>query len=503
MTHAPAHLAASHDSDPQVTPRSRVLAAINDHARRRPFHPAIITPSGTARPETRVSYGDLQRAILGASSELAQRTVAGDRVVLACTNGADYACCFLGALHAGLEVLPVPVNAGAAEVVRMCNAAKASLIVTTSDGTLAGATVPIVGTAALLGTPGLQTGAAPRPGRVLLQSSGTTGLPKVVRRTSDALDAVSIAVAEATGLNESDTVLAAIPMSHSYGMENGLLAPLRAGATIVALPELTPGSVEVAIALGVTVLPGVPFLFETLAAAPPSHPHRPRLVYSAGATLPRSVADRFERTWGMRVGQLYGATEIGSVTFESPTEPSFDVGRVGRPMREVSIIVCDPERLDHATPLTAGAEGHILIRSASMLDSYLDGPVPLLKGHFPTGDLGTLDRDGRLTITGRLKLMIDVGGVKVNPLEVERTLCEHPAVAECVVVALPITAAVSRLRAVIVPRRGHAAPDAGDLRAFARDRLATYKVPRVFEFRPSLPKSPTGKVLRRVIEEGA
>src|SRR5262249_43507185 len=117
---------------------------------------------------------------------------------------------------------------------------------------------------------------------------------------------------------------------------------------------------------------------------------------------------------------------------------------------------------------------------------------------FLTGDLGRLDR-GRLFITGRLKQLIDVGGTKVNPTEVELVLKEHPAVADCVVVPIPVTQTVSRLKAVVTAS-GLLPLDLEGVRAFARQRLAGYKVPRVVELRESLPRSATGKILRRELE---
>jgi long-chain acyl-CoA synthetase len=130
-----------------------------------------------------------------------------------------------------------------------------------------------------------------------------------------------------------------------------------------------------------------------------------------------------------------------------------------------------------------------------MLDRYVDGPeVPRAGDHFLTGDLGRLDSAGRLTITGRLTLLIDIGGVKVNPIEVEAILAEHPGVARCIVAPLRLSETVTRLRAIYEPRG--AEPAAEDLRAFLRARMAPHKIPRVFEARPQMPCSPTGKLLR-------
>jgi acyl-coenzyme A synthetase/AMP-(fatty) acid ligase len=166
-------------------------------------------------------------------------------------------------------------------------------------------------------------------------------------------------------------------------------------------------------------------------------------------------------------------------------------------MRGVSVRIVREDGSD----ANAGEEGQVAIRAPSMLSRYLgDHPMELADGHLLMGDLGRLDRAGRLAITGMMKFLIDVGGMKVNPLEVEQVLREHPSVAECVVVPIRLTPAVSRVRAFVTVRAGAAAPDPAALRAWSRERLAAHKVPRVIEVRESLPRSATGKLLRRELE---
>jgi long-chain acyl-CoA synthetase len=151
--------------------------------------------------------------------------------------------------------------------------------------------------------------------------------------------------------------------------------------------------------------------------------------------------------------------------------------------------------------LPAGAEGEVLISAPSMLSGYLHEAAPAtVDGAFPTGDLGRVDAHGNLTITGRLKLLIEVGGLKVNVLEVEDLLARHPSVAEAAVVAMKVSETVSRLKAVVTPRDADRPPSPDELRQFLRERLTAYKVPRVIEVRPALPRSPSGKVLRRLLE---
>jgi long-chain acyl-CoA synthetase len=199
------------------------------------------------------------------------------------------------------------------------------------------------------------------------------------------------------------------------------------------------------------------------------------------------VFDRFLERFGHRIGQLYGATEIGSVTFSDPTRDDFDPTSVGRPMEGVEIEIADEQ---------------VQIMAPSMFNGYIEERTDLSNGgFFATGDLGRITERGDLVITGRAKLLIDVGGLKVNPIEVEQVLSQHPAVAECVIVPIKLSETVSRIKAVVSARDPSNPPSADELRGFVRERLAGYKVPRVIEFHESLPKSPTGKVLRQLLQE--
>jgi long-chain acyl-CoA synthetase len=134
-----------------------------------------------------------------------------------------------------------------------------------------------------------------------------------------------------------------------------------------------------------------------------------------------------------------------------------------------------------------------------MLSGYVDGECPLVDGFLLTGDLGRLDSGGTLSLTGRLKLLIDVGALKVNPLEVEAVLMRHPAVREAVTLELPYSDTASRLKAIIIPEDDREV-DGEELQRFAREQLIHYKVPRVFEIRRTVPRSPTGKILRQELQ---
>ena len=185
-----------------------------------------------------------------------------------------------------------------------------------------------------------------RPSRgpaLLLLSSGTTGRPKIVRRDGASIDAVSRNMVDAIGFTSADRVLAAVPLCHSYGMEHGLLCPTWAGCEAHLYDRFDlPAAADQLSRGAVTVFPGVPFMFETLAGgAATIEKITLRRAYSAGGALPRSLFDAFKQQFGIPITQLYGATEIGSVSFNDPGVQPFDPASVGRPMDGVSIRILD------------------------------------------------------------------------------------------------------------------------------------------------------------------
>jgi acyl-CoA synthetase (AMP-forming)/AMP-acid ligase II len=480
-----------------------LLGRLREHAAERPCSPAYQDPCGGT-----LTYRDLADAADALATTLRAALRPGAVVILCSHNRIEYPIAFLAVLAAGCTVFPLSADASDAELSRAALESRASaalgderaIEILIHDTYFALHIAAVRNPVPLIANRKLQI-ANPSPPALLLQSSGTTGLPKIARRTIDSLDAVSRAMAEAIRFSPDDRVLMTVPLTHSYGLEHGLLAPVWAGSRVhlcrgidpsVTLPQLAGG--------GITVFPAVPATFEILCGPTGAGLTMPtlRVAYAAGAALPRSVFDAFRNRFGILIAQLYGATEIGSVTFNPPWEEPFDPASVGLPMQGISIHILD---VDTDQPLPPGNQGQVAIRADSMFSGYLTAAPDLIDGHYPNGDLGYLDPTGRLFITGRIKLLIDIGGMKVNPLEVEAVLTRHPSVAACVVVAVRQSETVNRLKAVIQPRDPAAPPPIKDLRRLARDHLATHKVPRIFQFRDSLPLSPTGKVLRHLVEK--
>jgi acyl-CoA synthetase (AMP-forming)/AMP-acid ligase II len=470
----------------------QLLDRLSLHAQTRPGDLAYTDQSGHA-----LTWKQLNDAARGFAVAITERLQDRGPILLCAPNQINYPIAFLGILAAGFDVFPISADVAESELLRAAQRSKAVAVIGHErTGLILShlARWDIDSVSQQNPNPTL----APNTGRetkesLLLQSSGTTGLPKIVRRSNRSLDAVSSQMADAVGFEPTDHVLAAVPLTHSYGLEHGLLAPVWAGSRVHLCRGLDLPSVVSELARGeITLFPAVPAMFEMLAAvADAPSVTSLRTAYSAGAPLPQSVIDRFNARFGVRVAQLYGATEVGSVTFNNPHREPFAPASVGWPMRGVDLRILSP---------SPEGEGHVAIRADSMFDGYLGDDAQLEDGYFPTGDLGKVDETGRLFITGRLKLLIDVGGMKVNPIEVETVLRQHPAVGDCVVVPVRQSETVHRLKAIISPRPGVARPQAAELRSFAKSHLSAYKVPRLFEVRDDLPRSATGKVLRHLVE---
>jgi acyl-CoA synthetase (AMP-forming)/AMP-acid ligase II len=426
-------------------------------------------------------------------------------VLIRCPNGLDFPVAFLATLAAGCAAFPLSIESPPMEIGAIAEQARAATIITTDTVDLGDRSPRLVlnpHAIAASDMPLQMVDPAGAQTRLMLLSSGSTGKPKIVCRSGDSLDAVCDQMCQSIGIGSDDRVLATVPLCHSYGIEHGLLAPVWAGATVHVCRGLDLPLVKRELLRSrITLLPGVPSMYEMLANLAVLGERFPdlRAAYSAGAPLPTSVAESFFGRFGIRIGQLYGATEIGSVTYADPNRAHFDRASVGQPMSGVTVRITAAG--DDHEPLTLGESGHVWISAGSMFTGYLgESQSSVVQGFYPTGDLGRLDDHGNLFITGRVKLLIDVGGLKVNPLEVEEVLMRHEDIGECVVIPVRQSETVLRIKAILVPRDPGRPPRIEAIRQYARDRLATYKVPRVFEVREALPHTATGKILRHLVE---
>jgi long-chain acyl-CoA synthetase len=338
---------------------------------------------------------------------------------------------------------------------------------------------------------------------VYMFSSGSTGRPKRVARTHAQCRAEADFY-PGLGIGPEDRIFCTIPLFHTYGMGCCMFAAISTGATLVMLEDPNPfllrrqRALELLEAERATIYPGVPFNFRLLAESPASADLSAlRLCFSAGTALPRPFFDSFHAKFGVPVRQLYGCTEAGTLTANMDDDPVASFESVGRPVADIRVLIEDED----GAQVPAGTVGEVAVNSPALTGGYSDmaelNRQVFRDGFFLTGDLGMLDDDGRLTITGRKKLLIEVGGYKVDPIEVEDVVVAHPKVAEAVVVGVETKVAGEELvKAVVVPSDQL---DDRELIGFCQQRLANFKVPQVVEFREEIPKSPLGKILRKYL----
>ncbi|HEY9771467.1 MAG TPA: AMP-binding protein [Coleofasciculaceae cyanobacterium] len=345
-------------------------------------------------------------------------------------------------------------------------------------------------------------------------SSGSTGRPKRVGRTQYNLYHEVNNFTQTAKITSADNILCLVPMYHAHGLGNCLLASIDNGATLVILEQFRQQGTPVEVPFifrrlrvlelieqeQITILPAVPYIFNTLAETPTDTQadlSSLRLCFSAGNFLSQDIYERFRARFGISIKQLYGCTEAGSVAIdlEDSDKP---YGSVGRPMQNVELKIIG----DRETQLPVGEIGEIVIKSETLTSEYHNMPElnqqTFKDRAFFTGDLGKIDESGHLYITGRKKILIDTGGRKVDPIEIEDVLITHANIKEAVVVGVKGFFAGEIIKAVIVTE-GSQQCDAKEISAYCKARLAEFKVPRIIEFREEIPKSPLGKILRKAL----
>jgi acyl-CoA synthetase (AMP-forming)/AMP-acid ligase II len=479
-------------------PDTDVTAFVLRHAARLAGEPALIDgPSGRT-----LSYGALAAAVERVAGGLAARGVGrGDVVALHLPNLIEFPIALHGALRAGAAVTTASPLFTARELGSQLRRARARLLVT-AGGPLAATAreaaggIEVLELGELLALAGPPPAERPDPGAaaVLLPSSGTTGLPKLVELTHRALVANLVQMELPFPAFEGGRLLGLAPFFHSMGLQCVLHRGLAAGAAIVALArfdlEDTLGAIQ-------------EHRVDQALAAPPlvaalvNHPvvaeydlSSLTLVGSGGAPLDpgleRAAGERFR----CQIGSGYGITEAGPLV----AAPSFH----------------DPEgvRIGSCGRLIPGTEaqvvdGEVWLRGPQLFSGYRDDPAATAAtldadGWLHTGDLGSVDAGGYVTLTGRSKELVKVSGFQVAPAELEQVLLEHPDVVDACVAGIPDERTGERPKAWIVARGGI---DVDELRAWADEQLAPYKRLVAVEVLDELPRTMTGKLLRRVLLE--
>ena len=340
---------------------------------------------------------------------------------------------------------------------------------------------------------------------VILYTSGTTGKPKgaVLTHLNMTMNATVCAL-DLFEAREDDVLLCALPLFHSFGQTCIMNNAFRAGATIVLMPRFD-GAAALALMVSekVTCFAGVPTMYVALLEAAKNDPRRPplRRLNSGGASLPLAVLERVEETFGVPVEEGYGLSETSPVATFNQRAIGVKPGTVGTPIWGVEVGIAKSDVDDRIEFLPTGERGEIVIRGHCVFSRYLNNPeataAAKVDGWFRSGDIGTMDEDGFVTILDRKKDMILRGGYNVYPREVEEVLLRHPAIAQAAVVGVPHDVHGEEVCAVLILSESVEGIEAEEIIVWARENMAKHKYPRLVHFVETFPLGPSGKVLKR------
>ncbi len=345
---------------------------------------------------------------------------------------------------------------------------------------------------------------------VLAYTSGSTGTPKGCAHRHRGVHHTAMGTTHWNDGRQDACTLSVLPLFHVTGMQNGMNAPIYAGATIVLLPRWNRDVAANLISrYGVTNLTLVPAMVVDLISSPDIDRYdlsSLRVLGGGGAAMPEAVAQKLKEKCGLTYLEGYGLTETLAPSHANPGDrPKTQC--LGIPVFNTDARIIDPETL---VEVPQGTVGEIVVHGPQVLDEYWNNPAENAaafitldgKRFLRTGDLGRVDEEGYYFFVDRLKRMINAAGFKVWPAEVESLLYAHPAVQEACVIATADERSGERVKAVIVPKATmRATVTAEQIIAWAREHMAAYKVPRDVEFVDALPRSASGKIDWRMLQE--
>ena len=450
----------------------------------------------------------------------------GDKVALLIPNVPDFPKAYYGALALGAVVVPVHALLKAEEIAYVLSDSGAKALV--CAGPLLGegakgaelANVPVLtvlggGDSGLPALDALAKSATPldtyvqrdpSDDAVILYTSGTTGKPKgAVLSHFNVVMNVTISAFDVIGIKPDDVILGCLPLFHSFGQTCAMNSGFRAGATLVLMPRFEgPAALQALGAYGVTVFEGVPTMYIALLDAARAHEGalpQLRIAVSGGASLPMAVMDKWREVFGSEIYEGYGLSETSPVATFNQEAIGRKPGTVGTPIWGVDVEIARAEVEDRIEMVGTGEIGEVVIRGHNVFTGYLGNPgatnAAIVDGWFRSGDLGTKDEDGFISIVDRKKDMVLRGGFNVYPREVEEVLLRHTGIAQVAVIAVPDETHGEEICAVVVR-----SPEAGDVTAeeivaWSKEQLAAYKYPRIVHFVDAFPLGPSGKVLKR------
>ena len=497
---------------------------LRESARRAPAKTAVILG------ESRLSYAQLDELSDKLAANLTAAGLAiGDRVGLQLPNIPQFVIAYFGILKAGGVVVPMNVLLKAPEIAFQLEDSGARALITyggfadeaakaaeaaaltslyivgeTAGGTGETGSGALPFEALLAGdAPGSQLAArSPADPAVIIYTSGTTGTPKGAVLSHIGLYMNADIPGRLFEFSADDVALVALPLFHVFALSSIMNTCVLLGGTMTLVPRFDPRAVlELMQRDRVTVFMGVPTMYIALLQAVDSADYdlpSLRVAVSGGAPIPAEVIDSFESRFGVPILEGYGLSESSSTATFNISVSERKVYSVGKPIWGTSLQIWDEE----SRPLPRGADhvGEVVLRGMNIMTGYHDNPEATARafagGWFHTGDLGYVDQDGFLFIVDRIKDLIIRGGYNVYPREIEEVLYAHPAVAEAAVIGVPDPKMGEEVRAIVAVKPGQSVTEA-ELIEFVKERAAAYKYPRAIEFRDSLPKGATGKILKK------
>ncbi|GAA3592687.1 long-chain fatty acid--CoA ligase [Kribbella ginsengisoli] len=496
----------------------------------------ILTESALGHPDKvavisgahRLTYAEIDAASDRFATGLRDQGIRpGDPVGLQLPNLPQFVIAYFGILKAGAIAVPMNVLYKADEIAYILKDAGTRMLITwagVAEEAAKGASQAGVSNLVVVTIPGMPDttlgtpferllavapdGPAvihqPDPGdtAVIVYTSGTTGRPKGAELTHFQLFMNADTPGRLFGVRDDDVIMVVLPLFHIFALSSILDVCVRFAATMTLVPRFDPDTVLATIQRDrVTVFEGVPTMYVALL----NHPGLDRydvsslrIGISGGAPIPAQVIDDFEARFGIVILEGYGLSETASTTTFNVSAEDRRVYSVGRPIWGVQVQVWD----EHGQVLPPGADhiGELMVRGVNVMRGYRGNPEASAEafsdGWFHTGDLGYVDEDGYFFVVDRKKELIIRGGYNVYPREVEDAIYTHPAVAQAAVVGVPDDLLGQEIKAFVALRAGLELT-AEELIRHVKDRIAPYKYPRLVEFRPELPVTAAGKILKR------
>ena len=455
-------------------------------------------------PSLMLDYRGLRAVASGLAASIRSETDRPRVGIMAPTStacgAAIYACWYAGRT-------PVPLNflLGPEELIKIIRDAGLDCVIAIDlfAEKLAPTGLKVIPLNAQTLVPGAGSAPEAKPNDIaaIIYTSGTSGDPKGVCLSFDNLVQNTKAAIQHAHMTPDQVFLSVIPQFHSFGLTVGTVIPPLLGATVWYVPRFSPAAIIGLIAeKKVSIFVAIASMFGALAkmkTADPTQLASLVLPISGGEPLPNAIVQTFKARFGHEIMEGYGMTETSPVVAVNMPW-LYRPGSVGQALPGIEVAIADTA----GKALAAGEIGELVIRGHCVMQGYLNKPeataATIREGWLHTGDMGFIDTDGFIHLTGRAKEMMIVGGENVFPGEIEAVLCDHPAVAEAAVIGQedPIRGEIPVAYVIL---NENAEIRDSDLRAYCREKIAGYKAPREVRIVKDLPRGPTGKILKRAL----